>query len=285
MALLAGGLNSLQNRFIKVFSVVESTMVASIKSMTAAFLLGMVLLVFCAQGFVPTELTFMLVTVILASIVLETILYLTLVQALNLADQSVAGPLMGMSIVFSIPMSMYWLGEILSNQSLYGIILVFIGGIIIGWTGVEKIWERNDMRQTKGIVLMLVVAFGAALYISLTRFAYTKLHITPYELAFYVTLGLTISYSVTAFVRAKRKGSTIGDRKKVVMFGALFSLNNILHYIGIAFLLAPLFISIKRSSLGFDVLIGCLIGKEPHFAQRLTGALILFLGIGLIALG
>jgi len=78
---------------------------------------------------------------------------------------------------------------------------------------------------------------------------------------------------------------TINQRKKdLTLMSVADAFVNVFHYIGLSLLPAAYFISLKRSSVLFDVLFGKFVHHENHFKTRLIGATLMVGGIILISL-
>lgn len=128
---------------------------------------------------------------------------------------------------------------------------------------------------------MLLAAFFSALAVTFTKFSYR--YVPPLLFAFYIMAALSLAISAAL---AFRRSSSYGAASPAVLgLGTTYALGMALHYVGLSFLIAVYFISIKRLSIVFDVIFGRLRHREEHFGPRLAGALLMVAGVILIAFG
>jgi drug/metabolite transporter (DMT)-like permease len=164
---------------------------------------------------------------------------------------SIAAPLHGFTGVFLVPVGYFFLGEVPSTLGLIGILTVFVGTFFLGRGGSNGgvIDSYRHLLSIPGSWIILLAACLMTIPISITKISFQ--YASPLVAAFYVTLAVTMS----------------------------------LHYIGLSLLPAAYFISVKRTSMLFNVLFGKYFFAEEHIRERFAGAVCMILGVILLALG
>ncbi len=204
------------------------------------------------------------------------------VSAYQRSPQSLVGPLFSLSGIFLVPLGYFVLGEAPSPLGILGVVSVVIGPFLLGWErqgGFPKALA-NVFRES-GSWRMLLAAFFSSVVVVFSKFAYA--YVPPLIFAFYITAALLAAISVILLFR--RVSPRTNATPPVFGMSAIYGVSVALHYIGLSLLLAAYFISVKRLSIVFDVLLGRAVHGEDHFRARFAGALLMVAGVILIALG
>lgn len=220
------------------------------------------------------------------SLPLELLLSYLYVKAFQYSPQSLVGPLFSLSAVFLLPLGFLILGERPSVLGIIGVLSIALGPFILGWSG--KNGHSLNPRVLLGNVFcergswyMVASALTASGAVITSKILYRSA--PPLLAAFFVLTGLTAILTMVLLFR--REAPTRFVHGTMLGMGLLYGVGAILHHVGLSLMLAAYFISLKRFSIVFDVLLGRLIHKEEHFRERLLGALIMVAGLLLIALG
>lgn len=280
-ALLAALSTSLQATFFKTTPHIDSWTINWARFVVVVPILAVFVSIF--NEWVIPPLPFFLV-VIFGVLPLELVITTCMVRAYQLSPQSLVGPLMSFSTVFSIPVAFFLLGEVPSSEGLLGIFLIVVGALSLGWAGTFTFRSAfQKLTKEKGTRLMIIVALAASLSIPLAKYLFQ--YAPPLVVAFYGTVAVLTAMTVRViWMRSMLRLS----RRDWLMIGStsIFTgLTYVFHYLALSFIFASYFIALKRLSIVFDVLLGRTVYKEENFFQRLLGASIMLGGLLLITIG
>lgn len=270
---------SFHNAGLRKLSGVNPYLVNWLRFITAAVVSGLLVTFLSAWQAPPIAFWWL----IAASIPIQTALSFWYVRAFQLSPQSLVGPLFSLSAVVLVPLGMVINGEFPSVLGMAGIMSAFFGSLVLGWDvrdpGVRT--ALTNIFRERGSRYMLGAAFAAGIAVALAKFAYN--FAPPLVFAFWVTLALAVVHTPIVILRTLREFR--GQRGSAIFMAGSFGVGEALNYVGIGLMLAAYFISLKRLSVVFDVVIGRIAGKEEHFRERFVGALLMIAGVILIALG
>lgn len=125
-----------------------------------------------------------------------------------------------------------------------------------------------------------IEAFIASITISVAKltFQYTE----PLVSAFYITCFIAIILTPYFIMQLK----AVRDKSKHTLgLGVVSGLSIAFHYVGLSFIPAVYYISVKRMSMVFSVIFGRTFFHEKYFRNRILGASFMVIGVILIALG
>lgn len=181
-----------------------------------------------------------------------------------------------------MPVSYLLLGELPSLLGGIGILFVIAGTLFLSWDFEDPGFcsSLRTLFKQKGTLYMITAAFFSSLAVSFSKFAYR--YVPPLEFAFYISLGLVIVFGPLAW--RKSFVSVKGQPFQLIAANIAYGIGQALHYIGLSLLPAAYYISVKRSSILFDVFIGKFRFGESHFKTRLIGSIIMMAGLVCIAL-
>src|SRR3989338_7958900 len=268
---------SLQNTYLRKIPEVPALQLNWLRFSVAAVVSALLVSVFYTW-FIPP---FRFWAIVVLSVPLELALTFCYVRSFQLSPQSLVGPLFSLSAIFLVPISYFLNQELPSLLGILGILSVLIGALGLGWDfqnpGVRS--SVINIFHARGSRYMLGAAFGAGVSVAFAKYAYR--YSPPLLFAFWVLTGLAIVHAPLAL---RKPLAHLRDQKKNALLATSFySVGQALHYIGINLTLAAYFISFKRLSIVFDVLLGKLSGGDTHFRERLAGAVLMTIGVILIA--
>lgn len=242
------------------------------------------------QGMPPLGDDFVWALVLDAALnVAATVLY---TRALQLSDLSLVAPLLTFTPLLLLVTSPLMIGELPSALGVIGIVLIVIGSYLL------NIHERSS--GPLGPIRALLREPGARLMLAVTLIFSVTSNIdkvgvqssSPTFWSFSVSAAVALVLTPVAIVRlrrtdvSKRPSAALRANIRPLALGGLFTgLVVILQMTAIAMTLVAYVIAIKRTSAIMSVLFGHYLFKEPGLSERLFGAIVMVLGVVLIALG
>lgn len=220
----------------------------------------------------------------LASALCETAYFIALATAYRLADFSLAYPVArGTAPALLAVGSVVFLKEDLRVGGLLGLSLLVLGLLVVGTTGTKR--TETTSRTWAGVAAALAVAVLIALYTVIDGAAVRFVAPVSYNS---LVLGLTALFLAPfILLRYDRQQLAAEWRRhwpRIVAVGALLVLSYGL--VLFAYTLAPVAYAgaVREVSVVFAALAGWRWLDEPMGRQRLVGATLIVVGIGLIAI-
>jgi drug/metabolite transporter (DMT)-like permease len=242
--------------------------------------------------------TFFILCIIL--IPLEITAVLLYMQAIKISPLSLTLPFLSLTPVFLILTSYFILGELPDTSGLIGILLVAFGAYLLNihTARYSILGPLRAIRKEKGSLLMIAVAFIFSITSNLGKIAVQ--HSNPLFFSVFYTTILSLSLFPIMFLKScsdplssphyrllkshRREGLIRLLRKKIFyLIGACYAIMVIFHFTAITLTNVPYMISVKRTSLLFGIALGALFFGETHIKGRLTGAIIMIIGVVLIS--
>ncbi|MDD3754787.1 MAG: EamA family transporter [Methanobacterium sp.] len=228
--------------------------------------------------------------------VLTTVLYM---KALKHSDLSISVPMLAFTPLFLLVTSPLIVGEFPTTLGLVGIILIVSGSYILNINEFKKgyLAPFKALLQEKGPKLMLIVAFIWSITSN-----YDKIGaVNSSPIIWVVAVNLFIAISIFPILLTsnkdyfqKKRSSLVKDgsywelikenKNILLLTGFLSALTIIFQIYAITLTLVAYVIAIKRTSVCFGVIWGHLIFHEKGVKERLTGAVVMVLGVVLIIL-
>ena len=279
LGVLCALFSSFQHRAMRVAKDVPVYQINAVRFLFSTFLFAVLLLLF-GKFHIPIELSFW--TSVGIIVFFETLLAFTYVRAFQLSDQSLVGPLFGISPIFLIPLGFFFLSETYSVWGILGVIFVFVGSIQFLWKSKHSIKEMiQSALSEKGPMYMIISAFLASFAVLSIKKGMDVAD-NVLVLGFAVSLSLFIIYIIITIWKLKLRA--FSPPRSAFIVALFFSFVPTTQYAGLYFLEAAYFISVKRLSIVSDVLVGKFLGQEGDFKKRLIGALFIFTGVLLFLL-
>ena len=214
--------------------------------------------------------------------VIATVLYM---RAMKNSDLSLAAPMLTFTPLFLLVTSPLIVGEFPGVLGLAGIFLIFAGSYAM------NISERRrgffapikSMLHKEGPRLMLFVAFLWSISSN-----FDKVGIENSSALFWVvSLNIFLVAAMTPLMIIKTRHTALQLRSNlryIVPIGMFSALGSMAQMTAISIALVAYVISIKRTSAIISVLLGCFLFRERGLKERLTGAIIMVVGVILITL-
>lgn len=265
--------------FLKKLRGLDPHFLTWVRMASAAPVLALLVTIF-ARWSVPPLPFWLIITFISAP--LEVLFMYLNTKAVHLSPLSLIGPLGTFTSIFLIPVGYVLLGELPTFLGLIGVLAVFVGSFFLGWQS-EESWRygiRNVFREP-GSYLALLGAFIAALLGAVVKIAFG--YAPPLLTAFYITT--LVAFFLMPLVLRQSKETLRLNLKSLSSLGFLSGLGIALHNVGLSLIPAVYYVSVKRTSAVVDIIFGRLIFGEDHTRERMAGALLMVVGVVLIALG
>lgn len=214
--------------------------------------------------------------------VITTILYF---KSIKVSPLSLTVPFLTFTPVFLLITSPIMLGEFPSLWGVVGILLIVFGAYVLNIRTLHKgfLAPFKAIFKEKGSVLMLIVALIFSIAANIDKIAI--LHSNPVFYIFLFHVFLMIIFSTIIQFKSKDKIKQIKKNYLgLILIGFLFAVMIISQMIAIKLTLVAYVISIKRMTAIFSVIFGYFFFKEKNFKQSLLGAIIMVIGVVLIAL-
>jgi uncharacterized membrane protein len=214
--------------------------------------------------------------------VITTVLYM---KAIKHSDLSITAPMVTFTPLFLLLTSPLIVGEFPNFLGLIGVLLIVLGSYTL------NIKQRHEgylvpfkaLLKETGPKLMLLVAFIWSITSNFDKIGVQNSSSIFWVIA--VNIFITLVMFPIMLYKSKR-----GIHHIRTNYGALFpvglfsALTLIFQMTAISLTLVAYVISIKRTSAVMSVLCGHLIFKEKGIKERLTGAIIMIIGVLFIAL-
>lgn len=207
------------------------------------------------------------------------------ITAIQRSPLSLIAPLGSATSIFLIPAGYFVLGEVPARIAVVGILAIVVGAFVLGW----RVGETRRLAESLRNVFSepgswLVLTSAALVSISIVVLKRSFTYASPHLTAFYIVAALALALTPLAFLRP----SPLPAERRGQLFVGLSFLSGAslgLHYFGLSLLPAAYFISVKRTSMLWNVLFGRLFFGEGNIRERFFGALLMVAGVILIALG
>ncbi len=217
---------------------------------------------------------------------LETLALILYMEALRVSPLSLTVPFLAFTPAFMILTGAVILGERLSPQGICGILLIVAGSYSLHLPQLRGGLAApfRAILNERGSVLMLMVALIYSVTSVLGKVAIQ--HSNPFFFAtfYFIVHGIFASLVLALFFRVRPWHVVKRSPRGVLLVGLAQSLMVIAHMWAISLAPAAYMIAVKRLSVLFGVVMGCLFFKEEGFRSRLLGAGLMVSGVFLIAL-
>jgi drug/metabolite transporter (DMT)-like permease len=218
------------------------------------------------------------------SLPLEIIALVLYIKALRISPLSLTLPFLSLTPVFLIFFSYLILGEKVSLRGGIGILLLAAGSYILNLHEMRNgiLSPFRAIGRERGSVLMIAVAFIYSITSSLGKMAIE--HSSPLFFGATYFIVLAVLFSPIALVAGRDKKMFVrGEQYKRLFFPGLFySIMIVTHMLALGLTKVAYMISIKRTSLIMGVIYGYFLFREKKIRERLTGAILMFMGFVMI---
>jgi drug/metabolite transporter (DMT)-like permease len=213
---------------------------------------------------------------------ITTVLYM---KAIKASDLSVTVPMVAFTPLFLLLTSPIIVGEFPPLLGILGILLIVLGAYLLHIKEKQKgiLAPFKAIITEKGPRLMLVVAFVWSITSNIDKVGIQSSSVVLWAVAIHIFTIITMVPVV--WLTSRSSIHQLGKHRKVlVSLGFINALKYFFQLAALQFTLVAYVISIKRTSAILCVIFGALIFKETGIQERLTGSVIMVLGVLLITL-
>lgn len=216
---------------------------------------------------------------------LEIIAMVFYIKALRISPLSLTLPFLSLTPVFLILTSYLIIGEKVSFQGGIGIIFIAAGSYTLNLHEMRRgIFEPfKAITREKGSVFMIGVALIYSITSSLGKMAIE--HSSPLFFGITYFMAVTVIFAPIALWMGRTgKGVFVSEKqfRGLILPGFFYSIMIISHMIAISLTNVAYMISVKRTSLIIGVIYGYLLFREKNIRERISGALLMFIGFIMI---
>jgi drug/metabolite transporter (DMT)-like permease len=219
---------------------------------------------------------------LVASVCIEVVYYALLSAAYTDSDFSLVYPLArGTAPAFIALWSVWFLGEALSPGGLAGLIIVVLGLLIVGGSG---LFSTHEKPHVKGILLALTIALLISIYSTIDGAAVKQTSALPYAvLVFFLAPAFASPVVIKRYGWQRLTSVWKTNRNRLILIGLLTVCAYLL--VLAAYSMAPISYSgaIREVSVVLGAFAGWRFLNEKLGGWRLFGSTVIFLGILVIA--
>lgn len=213
---------------------------------------------------------------------ITTVLYM---KAIKASDLSVTVPMVTFTPLFLLLTSPVIVGEFPPLIGILGILLIVFGSYLLHLKEKQKgiLAPFKAIITEKGPRLMLVVAFTWSITSNIDKVGIQNSSVVLWAVAIHIFIIIAMVPLVWLTSRTSTH-QLVKYRNVLVSMGLINALKYFFQLAALQFTLVVYVISIKRTSAILCVIFGALIFKEKGLKERLTGSVIMVLGVLLITL-
>ncbi len=221
----------------------------------------------------------------IVSLPLNAVPFFLYMKAIQVSPLSLTVPYLAFTPVFMIATGFVFLDEVPDRWGITGIAAVCAGSYVLN----IDIKRRSLLEPFRAVFketgswLMLFVAFVFSFSAIIGKLAILHSSVMFFQMSFFTTLNLLVIIIFLIFGKIKLKTFTQMPVKGACA-GILLYFHIMLHGFAISMTKAVYMMSVKRLSILFGVIYGGLVFKEENFLMRFSGAVLMFVGAGVILL-
>ena len=217
---------------------------------------------------------------------IQTIYFICLIEAYRVGDLSFVYPISRSAPLFTLFWATLFIGEILSLNGILGVGLVTFGIFVISMRdfNLRRLFSQSDPLPSRPYLLAFIAALSGSIYSVVDKLVVQVLH--PVYYTWLINLWMTLFVGLYLIRHRKDSFRRVWRESKREIFTIAFLQN-----IGYGCFLMALGLSkvsyvvaFRQVGALFGAFMGILFLKESHWETRIPGALILTLGLVLIAL-
>jgi drug/metabolite transporter (DMT)-like permease len=244
---------------------------------------------FIASGVFPSFLTdtsLRLWGLTLSSGFFETIYFVCLVSAYREAALSLVYPISRSAPLFTQIWAIFFIGEILSPRGVTGIVVVIVGLFVISLKDfhIKGILPQPNRFTSPPYLLALAAAVASSIYSVIDKVGVRMLH--PVLYIWFINLWMTTFMGLYLIVRREFSFLKIWkeSKKEILIIAILQNIAYLLVLMALQMSKVSYVVAFRQVGALFGAGMGIYFLKESHWKTRITGALILTLGLVLIGL-
>jgi uncharacterized membrane protein len=217
---------------------------------------------------------------------IQTIYFICLIEAYRVGDLSIVYPVSRSAPAFTLIWAVLFIGEIPSAKGVIGIGLVTIGIYVTSMTDfhLKNVIPHSKHLTSKPYLLAFISAIGGSVYPIVDKIALKIIHPAIYtwliDLWMCVYIGLYLLFHNGGSFRNVWQES----KKEIFTIVILQNVAYLLALMALQISKVSYLVAFRQVSALFAAGMGVLLLKESQWKNRITGALILTLGLILIGL-
>lgn len=217
-----------------------------------------------------------------AGMPLEVLSFYLYIRALRVSPMSLSLPFLAFTPVFLIGIGWLILGEKPTLFGALGIMLIAAGGYVLNLRHFKygMLEPARAIFRERGSVLMLIVAFIYAFTASLLKLGINHSSAIFYGVVYFTVLPL--AYAPLALPRIGKTTLARSDFAYLAAAGLMMALMVLTHVLAVSLTEVAYMVAVKRTSLLFSVLYGCLLYREGNLGERTAGAALMVAGFAVI---
>lgn len=207
-------------------------------------------------------------------------------RAIKISDVSLISPVSAFNPIFTLIISFIFLGEVLTEKIVLGILLICMGAYLLELSRVKKdlLAPFKVLLAHKGIQFSLIAYFIWAITPIFEKTAI--IHTTPQVPPFVSLVGFSFSTLVFLAISSKSIKVNLAKVKKLILvflpLGVLGGLGQTTAMIAFSSGNLGAVTSIFKLSMIFTVILGYLFFREVNLKGRLLGSSVMLLGVILL---
>ena len=223
---------------------------------------------------------------ILLSAVAHFLYQVFLCRTYELGDISLTYPVVRSSPIFVAILGFIFLKELPSALAMAGIIIIIVGTQILSLDrfNLKGIFKPLKKENRKPVIAAALTALFSAFYSAVDKKGVLEVNPIMFFYLFFAISGLLFAVYVFYFAESRKKFIKVFTDNKFNI--VLASLLEFASYVLIlyAFRLSKVayVVALRQVSVVFAALFGTMLLKERNFALRITGSVVIFVGIFLI---
>lgn len=214
--------------------------------------------------------------------VLAVFLYM---KALSEGDVSEVIPMLSFTPLFLLITSPILVGEFPHFWGIIGIILIVTGSYLLNpkIAGGHYLDPFKNLFRRKGMRYMLIVAVIWSVSSNFDKIAI--MNSSVWQHIFFVNLYVFTGTTIVVSMKGRLRKEVIMCHKKDILTVSLFTVGTFaFHMTALSMTLVAYVVTLKRASGMISVFLGHFFLNEPNIRERMTGTVIMFIGIVLILL-
>ena len=228
--------------------------------------------------------SFLLVVFLL--LFLEMIATVFYMKGIKASPLSASLPFLSFTPVFVVLTGYLILGERVSYAGFAGILLIVLGSYFIHLPERKSLFDPFvKIYKEKGSRYLLITAFIYGLTSVLGKKALLLSEPVFFASFYFSALGIAGLIFAKAFGRIRVFEVSRASLREVLLVGGTQALMCLFHMLALSLVETAYMIALKRTSILFAVILGYLFFRERYVGFRLTGALLMLLGVVIITFG
>ncbi|MGQ9645542.1 MAG: EamA family transporter [Thermodesulfobacteriota bacterium] len=216
----------------------------------------------------------------------ETVYFICLVEAYRGGDLSLVYPISRSAPLFTQIWAVFFIGEIISRWGVGGIILVMIGLFVISLKDfhIEHLIPQSNHFTSRPYLLALTAAIASSIYSVIDKVGVQMLH--PAFYIWFINLWMTTFMGLTLILRREVSFLKIWkeSKKEILTIAILQNIAYLLVLMALQMSKVSYVVAFRQVGALFGAGMGIYFLKESYWKTRVTGAIILTLGLILIGL-